>query len=81
MVLRLTTAPQIESLKVDEERFIAFLKVSFAQKRKTLLNNLKLRFDAPAVAAALKRAGVRPDARAEAIALDKMAAIFRNLSG
>ena len=81
MVLRLTLAPRIESLQVDEEQFIAFLKASFAQKRKTLLNNLKLRFDAPAVAAALKRAGVRPDARAEAVALDKMAAVFRNLSG
>jgi 16S rRNA (adenine1518-N6/adenine1519-N6)-dimethyltransferase len=80
MVLRLTMAPRIETLQVNEELFIAFLKASFAQKRKTLLNNLKLRFDAPAVAAALKRAGVRPDARAEAIALDKMAAVFRNLS-
>ena len=83
MVLRLTMKPQIESLKVDEEPFIAFLKASFAQKRKTLLNNLKfnlkLGFDPPTIAAALKRAGVRPDARAEAVALEKMAAVFRNL--
>ena len=55
------------------------LKLAFAQKRKTLANNLKGYFDEKATRAALKDAGVRPDARAEALSLDKMATIFRTL--
>src|ERR1041385_6539650 len=33
--LRLTVSPQFERLRVPEREFIAFLKLSFAQKRKT----------------------------------------------
>ena len=40
-VLRLTMAPRLEELQVAEEPFIAFLKLAFAQKRKTLVNNLR----------------------------------------
>ncbi len=40
-VLRLTMAPRLEELQVEEEPFIAFLKLAFAQKRKTLVNNLR----------------------------------------
>src|SRR5437588_4990178 len=40
-VLRLTVAPQLEKLRVPEDRFIDFLKLSFGQKRKTLWNTLK----------------------------------------
>jgi 16S rRNA (adenine1518-N6/adenine1519-N6)-dimethyltransferase len=55
------------------------LKLAFAQKRKTLANNLKGRYDDKAIRSALKEAGVRPDARAEALPLDRMAAIYRAL--
>ncbi len=78
-VIRLTVAPQFEKLKVAEREFIDFLKGSFGQKRKTLLNNLKEKYDAAAVQAALKKAAVRPDVRAEALPLDKAAAIYRSL--
>ncbi len=78
-VLRLTMAPRLEELQVEEEPFIAFLKLAFAQKRKTLVNNLREQEDSKRVQAALKAAGVRPDLRAEAVPLDKMAAIFRQL--
>jgi 16S rRNA (adenine1518-N6/adenine1519-N6)-dimethyltransferase len=78
-VLRLTMAPQLEELQVGEEPFIAFLKLAFAQKRKTLRNNLRGQYQEAAVRAALKSAGLRTDVRAEAISLGKMAAMFRAL--
>ena len=78
-VVRLTMAPRAEELKVDPEAFVEMLKLAFAQKRKTLVNNLKGSYGNRA-AAALKAAGVRPDARAEALPLEKMAAIFRSLT-
>jgi 16S rRNA (adenine1518-N6/adenine1519-N6)-dimethyltransferase len=78
-VLRLTIAPQTEALGVTDAEFMEFLKLAFAQKRKTLVNNLKSRYDLAAVRGALKSAGVKPDARAEALSLPKMAAIMKNL--
>jgi 16S rRNA (adenine1518-N6/adenine1519-N6)-dimethyltransferase len=78
-VVRLTMAPRLEKLRVEEVPFIAFLKAAFAQKRKTLANNLRIQYDAAAIRAALKAAGLRTDVRAEAISLEKMAAVFRAL--
>jgi 16S rRNA (adenine1518-N6/adenine1519-N6)-dimethyltransferase len=78
-VIRLTMAPRVEELNIDPEPFQAMLKLAFAQKRKTLANNLKGHFDDKTIRSALKDAGVRPDARAEALPLDRMAAIFRAL--
>jgi 16S rRNA (adenine1518-N6/adenine1519-N6)-dimethyltransferase len=78
-VIRLTVAPRVSELQIDSEAFQAMLKLAFAQKRKTLVNNLKGRYDDKAIRSALKEAGVRPDARAEALPLDRMAAIYRAL--
>ncbi len=78
-VVRLSMQPRWEKLKVDPERFIDFLKLSFGQKRKTLVNNLKARWDAKAIRAALAAAKIRADVRAEALPLDKAAALFRAL--
>ena len=80
-VIRLTIAPRMEELQVEEQIFIAFLKVAFAQKRKTLANNLRSQYDVAAIRSALKTAGVRPDVRAEALSLEKTAAVFRALRG
>lgn len=80
-VIRLTIAPRMEELQVEEQLFIAFLKVAFAQKRKTLANNLRSQYDVAAIRSALKTAGVRPDVRAEALSLEKTAAVFRALRG
>ena len=79
-VLRLTMAPRLEELQVEEEPFIAFLKRAFAQKRKTLMNNLRGQLDGPAIRVALKSAGLRADVRAEAMSLEKTAAVFRALA-
>jgi 16S rRNA (adenine1518-N6/adenine1519-N6)-dimethyltransferase len=78
-VVRLTMAPRAEELQVDPGAFEEMLKLAFGQKRKTLLNNLKGNYGVKAVAA-LKAAGARADARAEALSLDKMAAIYRALT-
>ena len=40
-VLRLTMAPRSDELQIDAEPFLEMLKLAFAQKRKTLVNNLK----------------------------------------
>jgi 16S rRNA (adenine1518-N6/adenine1519-N6)-dimethyltransferase len=78
-VLRLTMAPQFEKLKVPEREFIEFLKLSFGQKRKTLVNNLKSQYEAAAIQTAMKKAAVRADARAETLPLEKAATIYRSL--
>jgi 16S rRNA (adenine1518-N6/adenine1519-N6)-dimethyltransferase len=78
-VLRLTVNPKLKELGVDETGFIEFLKLSFAQKRKTLFNNLRQVHDSTLVTAAMKSANVKPDARAEALTLAKAAAIYNAL--
>lgn len=79
-VVRLTMSPKLESLRVPEEAFIHFLKLSFGQKRKTLWNNLKTEYPPDSLRAALQEAGVKPAERAEALPLEKKAAIFRALA-
>lgn len=79
-VLRLTIEPRFEALGVDPESFVNFLKLSFGQKRKTLANNLKQRYTGEAIRAALVKAKVRPDSRAESLPLEKAAAVFRLVS-
>ena len=78
-VVRITIQPKINSLGVNEAEFIAFLKLSFAQKRKTLWNNLKTHYAEDALRAALSGSGIKPTVRAEALPLEKSAAIFRAL--
>src|SRR3954468_14361917 len=58
-VLRLTITPRAEKLGVDPTRFQEFLKDAFAQKRKTLLNNLKPRYEEKAARAAIAAAKLR----------------------
>jgi len=78
-VVRLTIEPRLQELQVPEREFIDFLKVSFAQKRKTLGNNLKARYGAQELKSALEQAGVKATVRAETLSLEKNAAIFRAL--
>jgi 16S rRNA (adenine1518-N6/adenine1519-N6)-dimethyltransferase len=78
-VLRLTMAPRIEELQIEEGPFIRLLKLAFGQKRKTLANNLKGTYSDASIKAGLKAAGLRSDVRAEAVPLDKMATLSRSL--
>jgi 16S rRNA (adenine1518-N6/adenine1519-N6)-dimethyltransferase len=79
-VLRLTFAPRFEELSVDAEGFIAFLRQSFAQKRKTLLNNLRAAgFESSSIARAADVSGIMLQTRAEALSLEAMARLYRAL--
>ncbi len=78
-VVRITIKPKLESLRVPEAEFIAFLKLCFGQKRKTLWNNLKTHYEEGALRAALAKSGVKPTIRAEALPLERTAALFRGL--
>jgi 16S rRNA (adenine1518-N6/adenine1519-N6)-dimethyltransferase len=80
-VLRFTMQPRWDQLQVEPTAFIDFLKICFAQKRKTLVNNLKIKYDQKAALAALAEAEVDPSVRAEALSLEKTAAVFRAIRG
>jgi 16S rRNA (adenine1518-N6/adenine1519-N6)-dimethyltransferase len=79
-VIRITIKPQLESLRVPEREFIDFLKLCFGQKRKTLWNNLKTRYDEELLRSAMTKSGVKPAIRAEALPIERTAALFRALS-
>lgn len=79
-VLRLTFAPRFDELGVEAGGFIAFLKQCFAQKRKTLANNLRAAgYESARIAVALDRAAIAPQSRAEALSLEEMAKLYREL--
>ena len=78
-VLRLTIDPQQEKLGVAGDGFIDFLRLSFGQKRKTLWNNLKAKYEATGLKSALAEAHVKPNVRAETLTLEQSAAVFRAL--
>jgi 16S rRNA (adenine1518-N6/adenine1519-N6)-dimethyltransferase len=65
--------------QLDRARFLDFVKLCFAQKRKTLVNNLKSRLKAEAVRDALKKLELRPDARAEQLSVARFTALFQEL--
>ena len=79
-VVRLNLASRLEHLHVPEADFIDFLKLSFGQKRKTLWNNLKSQYEPDILREALRKTGVQPEVRAEALSLEKSAALFRALA-
>jgi 16S rRNA (adenine1518-N6/adenine1519-N6)-dimethyltransferase len=78
-VLRLTIEPRQQELDVAGDGFIDFLRASFAQKRKTLWNNLKTKYDQQRLKQALAAAHVKPTVRAETLSLEQSAAIYREL--
>jgi 16S rRNA (adenine1518-N6/adenine1519-N6)-dimethyltransferase len=78
-VLRLAIDPQQQKLGVAGDGFIDFLRLSFGQKRKTLWNNLKEKYDANVLKRALAEAKVKPTARAETLSLEESAAVYRGL--
>jgi 16S rRNA (adenine1518-N6/adenine1519-N6)-dimethyltransferase len=79
-VFRWRFAPRFAELRVDEAGFLRFLRQAFAQKRKTLANNLRAAGVAPAqIATAMVQAGIAHQARAEAVPLEALASLSREL--
>lgn len=64
----------------NESRFLEFLQSCFAQKRKTLRNNLRELFSDEQIAEALKSCGLTSDARAEQLSLKQFAALYAGIA-
>jgi 16S rRNA (adenine1518-N6/adenine1519-N6)-dimethyltransferase len=80
-VLRLTMAPRFEELRVGADGFLPFLRCCFAQKRKMLAKNLRnAAYETSDIAAAFEACGIPVQARAEQVALEGMACLFRRLT-
>jgi 16S rRNA (adenine1518-N6/adenine1519-N6)-dimethyltransferase len=87
-VLRMTMAPRFDELQLAATQseidpampFVQFLRTCFAQKRKTLANNLRAAGHAPdAIASALAASAVAPQSRAEQLDLPTLAQLFHQL--
>jgi 16S rRNA (adenine1518-N6/adenine1519-N6)-dimethyltransferase len=78
-VIRLDFASRFEELGVDPQRFDRFLHAVFAQKRKTLANNLRAAGYAQHELQSAWPPDVPQQARAESIGLDAMAELYRVL--
>jgi 16S rRNA (adenine1518-N6/adenine1519-N6)-dimethyltransferase len=63
----------------DEVAFLDFVKLSFAQKRKTLVNNLRTLAKPDVVRQALAAQNLRLDARAEQLTVSQLAALEEHL--
>jgi 16S rRNA (adenine1518-N6/adenine1519-N6)-dimethyltransferase len=64
----------------DEVAFLDFVKLSFAQKRKTLVNNLRTLANPAIVREALAAQNLRLDARAEQLSVSQFAALQEHLA-
>jgi len=79
-VFRWRFAPRFTELGVDEPGFLAFARQAFAQKRKTLANNLRAAgFESSFMQSALAAADIPPQSRAEELALESFAALYLQL--
>ena len=79
-VFRWRFAPRFAELSLHESTFLPFVRKVFAQKRKTLANNLRAAGIPPAaIAAALASAVIHPQARAEALPIEALARLWHAL--
>jgi 16S rRNA (adenine1518-N6/adenine1519-N6)-dimethyltransferase len=79
-VFRWRFAPRFHELGVEEGPFLDFARQVFAQKRKTLANNLRAASYSPdTIQAALGNAGIPPQARAEELSIEALARLFNEL--
>lgn len=76
-VFRWRMAPRFAELGVEPAGFQRLLRQAFAQKRKTLANNLRAAgIPAPAAAAALEACAIAPQSRAESLSVETLAALW-----
>src|ERR1700730_1962120 len=65
--------------QINDAAFLDFVKLCFSQKRKTLVNNLKLRVAPELIREALVKLNLRADVRAEQLSVANLAAAFDQL--
>ncbi len=73
-VARFVPKPQLID---DEEAFRDLISIAFAQKRKTILNNLKVTYSD--VKEKIERSGIDPQRRAESLHLSEWVSLFASL--
>jgi 16S rRNA (adenine1518-N6/adenine1519-N6)-dimethyltransferase len=79
-VFRWRFEPRFVELDLPEATFLPFVRKVFAQKRKTLANNLRAaQFPPATIAAALAHAAINPQARAESLSIEELAALWHAL--
>jgi 16S rRNA (adenine1518-N6/adenine1519-N6)-dimethyltransferase len=79
-VFRWRFAPRFTELNVEEASFLPFVRKVFAQKRKTLANNLRAAgFSPDSIVAALSQAAIDSRARAEQLTIETLAALWHAL--
>jgi 16S rRNA (adenine1518-N6/adenine1519-N6)-dimethyltransferase len=64
----------------DDQGFLEFVKTCFAQKRKTLSNNLRNIAGLEQTRTLLRDLGLRKDARAEQLSVGELAAVYQSIS-
>jgi 16S rRNA (adenine1518-N6/adenine1519-N6)-dimethyltransferase len=80
-VFRWRFGPRFEELGVEADGFLKLVRQAFAQKRKTLANNLRAAgYEADAIAAASAATEIPPQARAEALSIEELAGLYRALA-
>jgi 16S rRNA (adenine1518-N6/adenine1519-N6)-dimethyltransferase len=80
-VFRWRFAPRMAELGIEETGFLRFVRQAFAQKRKTLANNLRAAGYVPQRAtAAMAEAQIPVQARSEALSIEALAALWRLLA-
>lgn len=77
-LVRLTLPGERAGLGVaDDAAFLRFVQTCFAQKRKTLANNLRAQFPAERVQTLLGAAGLQGKVRAEELSVEKFARLYQ----
>jgi 16S rRNA (adenine1518-N6/adenine1519-N6)-dimethyltransferase len=83
-ILRLTVREHPAVNITDEAKFFALVGAAFAQRRKTIANNLKAARVSLGVkdeiTSLLEQAGIQPMRRAETLSLDEFSALFKSCS-
>lgn len=81
-VFRWRFAPRFKALGIDPTQFSGFLRQAFAQKRKTLANNLRAAgFPSAQIQAAFVAAALDPKSRAEALSIEELAVLWKQFVG
>jgi len=79
-VFRWRFEPRFAELGLEETSFLRFVRQTFAQKRKTLANNLRAAgFSSSLAASAMARAAIDSHVRAEALPVEALAALWHAL--
>jgi 16S rRNA (adenine1518-N6/adenine1519-N6)-dimethyltransferase len=80
-VLRIDVYPHPPVETADRDHFFAVVRAGFSQRRKQLRNSLAAGLQRPSneVEAALARAGVAPERRAESLSLEEWARLAREI--